>query len=209
MEDSGVAVEYSLSTLYLIPTPISTHATHSFENVVWRISTSKLETKIFRGVAECKRSAYIIGQILLQRSGQVPDSDRLGSCSCYEHTYLLKTAFLYELARVPADEEWERGNVVTRLLQIFELLKKNIKSGCVNSFFFKEYNLVVTENTVTEIKARIWIIDAILLFLSGKYDLQLEQNDPRSIEKMLQDQRPESISTREVNKSQRQELSSS
>ena len=209
MEDSGVAVEYSLSTLYLIPTPISTHATHSFENVVWRISTSKLETKIFRGVAECKRSTYIIGQILLQRSGQVPDTDRLGSCSCYVHTYLLKTAFLYELARVPADEEWERGNVVTRLLQIFELLKKNIKSGCVNSFFFKEYNLVVTENTVTEIKGRIWIIDAILLFLSGKYDLQLEQNDPRSIERMLQDQRPESISTREGNKLQRQELSSS
>ena len=124
-EDSGVAVEYSLSTLYLIPAPISRH------------------------------------------------------------------------------------NAVTTLLQIFELLKKNIKSGCVNSFFFKEYNLVVTENTVTEINGRIWIIDAILLFLSGKYDLQLEQNEPRCLEKMLQDQRPESISTKEVNKSQRQELSSS
>ena len=53
------------------------------------------------------------------------------------------------------------------------------------------------------------IIDAILLFLSGKCDLQLEQNDPRSLEKMIQDERPESISTREVNKSQSQELSSS
>ena len=209
MEDSGVAVEYSLSTLYLIPAPISRHARHSFENVVWCIATSKLETKILRGVAECKRNTYILGKVLLQRSGQVPDTDGLGSCAYYVHTYLLKTAFLYELARVPADEEWERGNAVTRLLQIFELLKKNIKSGCVNSFFFKEYNLVVTENTVTEINARIWIIDAILLFLSGKYDLQLEQNEPRSLEKMLQDQRPGSISTREVNKSQRQELSSS
>ena len=209
MENSGAALEASLSTLYLIPTPISRHATHSFENVVWRISTSKLETKILRGVAECKRNTYILGKVLLQRSGQVPDTDGLGSCAYYVHTYLLKTAFLYELARVPADEEWETGNAVTRLLQIFELLKKNIKSGCVNSFFFKEYNLVVTENTVTEINARIWIIDAILLFLSGKYDLQLEQNEPRSLEKMLQDQRPGSISTREVNKSQRQELSSS
>ena len=131
MEDSGVAVESSLSTLYVIPTPISRHATYSFENVVWRISTFKLETKILRGVAECKRNTYILGKILLQRSGQVPDIDGLGSCSYYLHTYLLKTAFLYELARVPADEEWERGNVVTRLLQICELLKKNIKSGCV------------------------------------------------------------------------------
>ena len=92
----------------------------------------------------------------------MPDTDRLGSCSYYVHTYLLKTAFLYELARVPADEEWERGNAVTRMLQIFELLKKNIKSGCLNSFFIKEYNLVVTENSKMEIKSRIWIIDAIL-----------------------------------------------
>ena len=34
MEDSGAALETSLSTLYVIPTAISRHARHSFENVV-------------------------------------------------------------------------------------------------------------------------------------------------------------------------------
>ena len=52
---------------------------------------------------------------------KVFDTDRLGSCAYYVHNCLVKTAFLYELARVRADEG---GNAVTRLMQIFELLKK-------------------------------------------------------------------------------------
>ena len=207
MDDSSTGID-SLTTLYLIPIPVTRHATQSFENVVWRISTSKLETKILRGIHDCKRNTYIMGKILLERTGKVPDTDGFGSCEYYIHTYLLKTAFLYELARFPEDESWEGDNTVIRLIQIFGFLKENIKSGRVQSFFIKEYNLVLAENSITEIEARVWIIDAILLFLSGKHDVQQEQSDPRSLEQMLQSQRPEFISTEEVKNSQRQQASS-
>lgn len=196
------------TTSCLIPTPIAHHVTRSFENVVWRISTSKLETKILQRIPDCKRNTYMKGKILLQRSGKVPDRDGLGSCEYYIHTYLLKTAFLYELSRVPDDESWEGCNAVVRLLYIFRLLKGNINAGRVPSFFIKGYDLLLDEDSITEREARIWILDAILSFLSSTNDLQHVQMEPRGLERMLQSRRPESISTREVRKGHQQDAPS-
>lgn len=188
------------TTSYFIPATIDRNATGSFENVVWRISTSKLETKILQQVSDCKRNTYILGKILLQQTGKVPDADGLGSCEYYIHTYLLKTAFLYELAREQDDESWEGYNTIIRLLQMFGLLKENIQSGCMPSFFIKEYNLLFGENGITEREARVSIVDAIVSFLSSGNDLQWEQSDPRGLERMLQSRRPESISAEDVRK---------
>lgn len=121
------------------------------------------------------------------------------------HTYLLKTGFLVELARVPQSESWEGRDLVVRLLDIFGHLKQNIESGDMPSFFIAEYNLLLGENSNAERTARIWILDAILLFLSSTDDMQLGQHDPLDLETILQSQRPECISCKEVTKLQEQD----
>lgn len=122
--------------------------------------------------------------------------DGLGSCEYYIHTYLLKTVFLYELTRVTEDELWKERNIVVRLLHIFRHLKQNIESGDMPSFFIKECNLLFGENSIAERTARVWILNAILSFLS----CENEQSNPRDLERMLQSRRPESISSKEVAK---------
>lgn len=146
-----------------------------------------------------------MGKVLLQQSGKVPDVDGLGSCVYSIHTYLLKTGFLVELARVPQSESWEGRDLVVRLLDIFGHLKQNIESGDMPSFFIEEYNLLLGENSNAERTARIWILDAILSFLSSTDDMQLGQRDPRDLETILQSQRPECISSKEVTKLQEQD----
>ena len=190
----------SAATLYLVPKPISTSASRLDENVVWRISMSKLETKILQSIPYYKRDVYLMGKVLLQRSGEVPDLDGLGSCVYSIHTYLLKTAILVELATVPQRESWEGRNLVVRLLHIFRHLKQNIESGDMPSFFIEGYNLLLGENSIAERTGRIWILDAILLFLSVTDDMQLQQSDPHDLGTILQSLRPESISSKEVTK---------
>lgn len=73
------------------------------------------------------------------------------------------------------------------------------------SFFIEEYNLLLGENSNAERTARIWILDAILSFLSSTDDMQLGQRDPRDLETILQSQRPECISSKEVAKLQEQD----
>ena len=198
----------STTTLHLVPKPISTSTSRLDENVVWRISMSKLETKILQRIPDYKRDAYLMGKVLLQQSGKVPDVDGLGSCAYSINTYLLKTAFLVELARVPQSESWRGRNVVVRLLDVFGQLKQRIESGDMPSFFLEEYNLLLGENSIAERAARVWNLDAILLFLSGSADrMQLEQSDPRDLEIILQSLRPESISGKEVTKLQEQDTS--
>lgn len=206
IEDSSDHLK-SAPTSCLVPKPISTFTTKLYEDVVWRISTSKLETKILQRIPDYKRDTYRMGKILLERSGKVPDVDGLGSCGYSIHTYLLKTAFLVELARVPQSESWQGRNLVVRLLNIFGHLKQNIESGDMPSFFIEEYNLLLGENSITERTARIWILDAILLFLSNTDDMQLEQSDPRDLETILRSRRPESISSKEVTKLHQQDAS--
>lgn len=206
VEDSSNPFK-SAASLYLVPKPLSNSTTEPFENVVWRVSTSKLETKILQRIPGCKRNTYIMAKVLLERSGKMPDVDGLGSCEYYIHTYLLKTAFLFELARVPADELWEKGNVVVRLLNIFRHLKQNIESGDVPSFFINECNLLLGENSIAEKTARLCILDAILSFFSGENDMLQEQGNPRDLERMLQSRRPESISSKEVAKLHHQDAS--
>lgn len=196
----------SAATLYLVPKPVSTSTSRLNENVFWRISMSKLETKILQRIPDYKREVYLMGKVLLQQSGKVPDMDGLGSCVYSIHTYLLKTAFLVELARVPQSESWEDRDLVVRLLDIFGHLKQNIESGDMPSFFIEEYNLLLGENSTAERTARIWILDAILLFLSSTDDMQLGQHDPRDLETILQSQRPECISSKEVTKLQEQDI---
>ena len=206
VEDSRNPLK-SPTTLYLVPKPLSDSTTKPFENGVWRVSTSKLETTIVQRIPNCKRDAYILAKILLERSGKVSDRDGLGSCEYYIHTYLLKTVFLDELARVPEDKSWEGTDVVNRLLHIFDHLKQNIESGDVPSFFINEYNLLFGENSITERAARVWILDAILLFLSSINDKQPEESNPRDLERMLQSRRPECISSKEVTKLYHQDAS--
>ena len=194
------------ATLYLVPKPVSTSTSRLNENVVWRISTSKFETKILQRMPDYKRDVYLMGKVLLQQSGKVPDMDGLGSCVYSIHTYLLKTAFLVEFARVPQSESWDGRDLVVRLLDMFGHLKQNIESGDMPSFFIEEYNLLLSENSVAERTARIWILDAILLFLSSTDDMQLGQRDPRDLEAILQSQRPECISSKEVTKLQEQDI---
>lgn len=193
----------SAAMLYFVPKPLSDSTTRSFENVVWRVSTSKLETKILQRIPGHKRSTYRVAKILLERSGKVRDVDGLGSCEYYIQTYLLKTAFLFELARVSEDDSWEGRNVVARLLHIFGRLKQSIESGDAPSFFVKEYNLLLGENSITEREARLRILDSILSFLSSDNDIILEQSVPRDLERMLQSRRPQSISSKEVLKRHR------
>ena len=200
VEDSGNPLK-SPASLHLVPKPISNSATNPFENVLWRVSTSKLETKIIQRIPHCKRNTYIMAKILLEQSGKMTDMDGLGSCEYYIHTYLLKTAFLFELARVPEDGSWAGRNVVDRLLDIFGFLMQNIESGHVPSFFIKEYNLLFGENNITEREARILILNAILSFLSCKNDTQQQQQQqsgPRDLERMLQNRRPATISSKEL-----------
>ena len=188
----------SATTLYLVPKPISTSTSRLNDNVVWRISMSKLETKILQRIPDYKKDAYLMGKVLLQRSGKLPDVDRLGSRGYSIHTYLLKTAFLVELASVPQSGSWEGENIVVRLLHIFGHLKQNVECGEMPSFFIEEYNLLLGENSIAERTARVCILDAILLFLSSTGDMQLEQSDPRDLETVLQSLRPESIYSKEV-----------
>lgn len=194
----------SAASLCLIPKPISTSTSRFNENLVWRISMSKLETKILQRIPDYKRDAYLLGKVLLQQSGKVPDVDGLGSCVYCIHTYLLKTAFLVELARVLQSESWQGRNFVVRLLDIFGQMKQNIESGDMPSFFVEGYNLLLGENSIAERTARVWILDAILLFLSGTDDMQFGQRDPRDLETILQSLRPECISSKEVTKLQEQ-----
>ena len=196
----------SAATLYLVPKPVSTSTSRLNENVVWRISMSKFETKILQRMPDYKRDVYLIGKVLLHQSGKVPDVDGLGSCVYSIHTYLLKTAFLVELDRVPQSESWEDRHLVLRLLDMFGHLKQNIESGDMPSFFVEEYNLLLGENSIAERTARIWILDAIILFLSSADDMQLRQRDPRDLEAILQRQRPECISSKEVTKLQEQDI---
>lgn len=190
----------SATTLYLVPKPVSTSTSRLNENVFWRISMSKFETKILQRMPDYKRDVYLMGKVLLQQSGNIPDVDGLGSCVYSIHTYLLKTAFLAELARVPQSESWEDRDLVVRLLDMFGYLKQNIESGDMPSFFVEEYNLLLGENSIAERTARIWILDAILLFLSSKDDMQLGQRGPRDLETILQSQRPKCVSSKEVTK---------
>lgn len=176
-------------SLYLIPKPTK----ESSERILWRVSTSQIETQILQRLPDCKKNCFILGKILLVQTGKIPQGiEKYGSIEYYIHTYLLKTAFLHEVARVPKDSSWLENNFIQRLKEIFQLLKKSFKVGSLFSFFIENYDVLREDDTLAENAARVWIADAILLFLSDEKYFMQEDLSPRKLKSIMRSLRPES-----------------
>lgn len=176
------------TSFYLIPKPTE----KSSEHILWRISTSQIETQILQRLPNCKKNVFILGKILLEQTGRIPQGiEEYGSIENYIHTYLLKTAFLHEVARVPEDNLWLENDVIHRLKEIFQLLKKSFEAESFFSFFIENYDLLRDDDILAQKAARIWIADAILTFLSDKKYFLQENLTPRKLQSILRSLRPE------------------
>ena len=126
----------------------------------WRISTSIAEERILRAMDSSSRSCYTICKSLMQ----CPDPHKLFSenvCAAskelrllmltvnrlhlyddFINSYLIKMTFCRERMTRREKSDWSWSAVGNRVSEILKKLMKELKQGCVPSYFIRDYNVL-------------------------------------------------------------------